>query len=360
MERTVMLQAYKLRYSGIRKYFSIICKTVIRSIVCKEKKLIDSIESFICDTLDKKNKLNCITPSGRVALNRIFSMPEIHTIILPEYICNVVPMAAGEKTILYYTVDENYKTKIQEVIELIADRADCCVLFSSYLNREVDIAEIMHQIRSKNKTCTIIFDECQNIQSLMKLPALDEKTFAVYSFNNKMSYGFMGGAIVQGINNPTSKFVFQHACFSDNMHGISTVIRSGFRDVIYAMKGLFCIPDDPEISQGRGIYSTQYESILKISVASASLIKDNWGWYISCLQANRILLDQLNNEGEISVIPGLCDTYMPFIPIRNDKTLYGKCPLKGRYGGLINKTDNRNINFVLHNSMKLEIRKWKK
>lgn len=356
MERTAMLQAYKLRYSGIKKYSSIICKTVIRSIFCKEEKLIDSIESFICDTIGKKNKLNCITPSGRVALNRIFSMPEIHTIILPDYICNVVPMAAENKKIIYYTVDENYKTNIQNIIDITIANPDCCVLFSSYLNRKIDIAATIHQVRCKDKNCTIVFDECQNIQSLMNLPALDEKTFAIYSFNNKMSFGFMGGMIIQGKKNNTSKFTFQRAGLTDNLHGISTVLRSGLRDVIYAMKGLFCIPDDPEISQGKGIYSTQYKSILKVSIAAASLLKENWGWYISCLQSNRILADQLNNNGKISVVPGLSDTYMPYIPILNDSTLYGKHPLKGRYGGLIRKTDNRNICFVLHNSMKLEIR----
>lgn len=344
-----------VKYNCIDKYVMIVLKTLMRSVFCSSKSLLKSVELFVEEIIGDNNQLNCITPSGRTALNCIFSLPNVHTILMPEYICNVVPMAAHGKKIRYYSVGNDYQISFQEIKRDVCDEPDCCVLLSSYMDRKIHMKEMIQKIRAISQKCLIVFDECQNIQSIKELPIFDDNTFAVYSFNNKMTYGFMGGAIIQGRNNSIIFHKFKPASFADDIHGVYVVLCSGIREIFSAMKRDFCIPEDPDVSQGKGIYSVHYEGILKVSIAAASLLKENWDWYLSCMESNHGIAKQLECAGKVETIQGGSDSLMPYIPIRNDRGLYGKLPLKGRYGGLPHTYDNRNICLKLHNSMKMEI-----
>lgn len=347
-----------LYYRGKRRYFSVVCRVIFRTMFYSRKRLVSLISDYINDQLNNKNEIADITYSGRVALNTVFLMPDIRNIILPDYICNVVPMAAENKNILYYSIDENYQIDFDSIIRIISKCEGCCVLFPSYLNRICDINNTIGLIRHYNTNCKIVFDECQNFDSIKNLPVLDSDTFIIYSFNNKMTYGFLGGLVIQKKGGKIKQQEIHTFNLIDEIHGAYVLIRTMVADLVKASVHKFSIPEDPEISHGIGIYGIHNRRCLKVSLAAASLIKNNIKWYSICLQHNMKIAELLDKKGIISIIPGFNVTYtpMPYLPISIDKKLYGNIPLKGSYGCLSKSMYIRNQCFILNNIMMLEIK----
>lgn len=337
------------------KYVWTICQTVFRTVFLSKKDLIRRIQTYTNQVLHNRNKLCCITSSGRAALRKLFLLEGNEYIILPEYICNVVPMAAEGKNILYYTIDHEYHIDYECIRQYLKEYDGCCILLPSYLNRECNFDEAISKIRTWSQSCRIIFDECQNYVSIQTLSPLDKNTFAVYSFNNKMTFGFLGGLIIQGIENDLCFQEDEPTSFIDECHGLYALLRTAICDIINAKLLKFPYSDDLEVSKGHGIYSVEYKNCLKVSLAAASLIEKNWIWYHKCLEQNGKLMMILSREGIIDPVAGYNTYDMPYLPINAiDTTL--NIPIKGRYGGLLAQNENRHQSIILSNIMLMDIK----
>jgi hypothetical protein len=138
--------------------------------------------------------------SGRSALAAFFQMalPENkgNVILLPDYICNVVYLAAenADALVIPYSTDELFHPNMAHIEELLKSMPVSVVLFASIFGTQNNRAAILKCVRAAKPDVFVVFDESQNIMTDSPIQ-LDTRTIVAISFNDKTIPGVMGGAL---------------------------------------------------------------------------------------------------------------------------------------------------------------------
>jgi hypothetical protein len=138
--------------------------------------------------------------SGRSALAAIFqaalSESKEKVVLLPDYICNVVYLAAEHAGALItpYSTDELFCPNLVQIERLLRSMPVRVVLFASIFGTQNNRAMILQRVRVANPDVVVIFDESQNIVTNSSIQP-DSNTITVMSFNDKTVPGVMGGAL---------------------------------------------------------------------------------------------------------------------------------------------------------------------
>jgi hypothetical protein len=304
-----------------------------------------------------------LTSSGRSALSLLLAnlkkeeYPNV--ILLPDYICNAVfesSKYAGWDIRTYHTID--FKPCLISINEMIQDNEDCCILLASYLGRFNCYDETILNIKSVNPNCKIIFDQCQNFIGANKVK-LDENSFIILSFNNKITPGLLGGAIISKRNdlNLKLKSTSSWEFIRFNFNVLLAYIKQNSKELFYAMKGVYPKPEPIEVSACKGKYDVKPYPIAKISLSAAYISIKNILFHSKVIKENNDRLNELNNRGALK-IQGIPDMeYAKYIPVvlnSNTKYLF---PLKGKYGlsdGCCNK-EEAGYSFIISSVFGLEI-----
>ena len=288
---------------------------------------------------DDLQKQLCFAASGRAALSLLFrylhqrSNKPVDTVLLPDYLCNVVSVAAESANLRVCFYDtRDYAPCLMSVLHLLDEYDNACVLFASIMGHRCAHDALFAAVRTQHPHMPMIFDECQNTVGLRdSLPLLvQEDTYCVVSFNNKMTQGLLGGA-VYGIPQEEQGFDSQTHAERSRMQLNMTVsyIKQNAKLLREYCTGYYHAPDEEEKSSCEGKYSVAPHRIYKVSLAAAYLGLRNWASNESRLLENaQALLAGSNAVQQVSQ----CDNPIAlYVPIARDSNLKGKYPLKGRY-----------------------------
>ncbi len=285
--------------------------------------------------------------SGRSALallyNTIKRYGKINTVLLPDYICNVVYEAANRSGmhIVRYATEDSMPC-IDDILHIISSNQECCVTFVSYFGRSIDYCKIIATIREISNEIIIIFDECQNLLNA-DINVLDENIFSVLSFNNKMTPGLLGGAIVL----KNSHYVFSiplETRFRRIICELEMVLSYNllfFKMIKTALSRAYPFPSTFEWSSCFGKYSVEPRRIYKVSLVSAYLSVKNVKYHKSILTHNMEFAYQMAEKGIIRIIGSPNAKLVAYLPIEVDNVLVGKIPLKGKYRVLKDESSNK-------------------
>lgn len=147
--------------------------------------------------------------SGRVAIKRIaenvIKRRPYSIVLVPRYICNVVPMALedGGLRVVFYNTDEKFMPELENLLYLLDNNyvglIVLCPLYGS--NGGVSFLKnkrFRKKIRENNTI--VLIDACQNMnlifETLKDEHNLPERLIYVCSFNDKNTPGVMGGGIL--------------------------------------------------------------------------------------------------------------------------------------------------------------------
>jgi hypothetical protein len=141
--------------------------------------------------------------SGRVALKKIGEHLSDHrnTIIIPEYICNVVGRAFlfSKYNIITYKCNENFELNLNEIKMLGSQKPGSILLLAPIAGAECGQAWITSEEGRnwrKENDLFLIFDFCQDFSRMYSDDFCGEVNFALLSsFNNKSFAGVMGAVI---------------------------------------------------------------------------------------------------------------------------------------------------------------------
>lgn len=287
---------------------------------------------------DLQTKL-CFTASGRAALSMLFrylhghATAPVDTILLPDYICNVVSAASeyANLRICYYKT-KNYAPCMESVKRLLETCNHACILFASIMGYHCEHEALYTAVRACYPDMPIIFDECQHMIGLRTaLPVLARKdTYCVISFNNKMTQGLLGGA-VYGL--PHQKWTFEpQSCVARSKTQLNMVlsyIRQNVKLLYEYSTGKHHLPEEQEKSTCEGKYCVVPRRIYKISLAAAYLGLRHWKLHENTLVQNGQLL--LSADHRIQQAGQMQNSIPLYIPVIREDALIGKYPLKGRY-----------------------------
>ena len=117
-------------------------------------------------------------------------------VLLPDYICNVVYLAAEQAgaRIIQYSTDELFCPNMTEIEELLKYSPVCVVLLASIFGAQNNRADLLQRVRAVSPDTLVVFDESQNFVTNSPVH-LDNRTAVLISFNNKTVPGVMGGAL---------------------------------------------------------------------------------------------------------------------------------------------------------------------
>jgi hypothetical protein len=280
-----------------------------------------------------------LTSSGRSALALLFerikndSEKKCHSVLLPDYICNVVHDAArysGLKSLTYMT-DENYKPVVSDMRDKMLG-GGCCVLLASILGRINNNKKIVSEVRSVDPQCIIIYDECQNLMGARKID-LDRNSHIVLSFNNKMTPGLLGGVLVSMNSNDLIKIHVHNNMINweYNVVMLLTYLKQNLKELYYAIRAKYPEPSAIEFSLCQGKYSVYPGPISRISLSAAYVALKNLSFHHEVLIKNNELAREWHKKGIISIQGEPETNDAPYIPIVNNNPK-GRFPIKGRYG----------------------------
>lgn len=339
----------KYYYSGIFHYFNRMISIIIGSFFSaqkKEKKIIQAIKQQV-----NNDNVECLMlRSGRSCLKYLFSDVET-SILLPNYSCNVVARAAEGLYIDYYQVDDTYNYSLDEILDYVRKNPRSCVLISSYLNRKSNWKEIVHRIREVSSSATIVFDECQNGLNVDSTAPMKEQVYYVISYNNKMTFGFLGGMII-GTTIPKKEIASNS--LKEEIHALYSFGKSTLKDIVNALKKSFRHPEESVISECKGIYSCDIAKPLRISISAAYLAMKYQEESLNRLRKNYEILVACN-EIKSTIINGTNECTMPFLPSIVSSDYYGKLPIRGPYGGFTCFSERKDRCFILHNMLDLNV-----
>lgn len=281
-----------------------------------------------------------LTKSGRSALSLLLinikkdTDNSCNTILLPDYICNVVYEAAkySGMEIVVYKTDCNFNPIIEDIALAIEGKIHCCVLLASIFGRRVK-KEIIHMINEINPNCSIIYDESQNLICANKV-TLDDKSHMIISFNNKMTPGLLGGVLItknkeyiSGILRPS---IIRNIIY--NIIMIATYVKQNIKILYDATTCNYRNRVVIEISKCKGKYSVEPYQISKISLCSAIMALKNIKWHQELLLENNNFIRSLEKGGYIEIIGTPDIDFPPYIPAKILIDIHGVIPLKGKYG----------------------------
>lgn len=138
--------------------------------------------------------------SGRSALAAIFRHVAAEnpgaTVLLPDYICNVVYRAAAQDNLRResYRIGGGFRVDVTDLEEKLRRNKVACVLVASLLGNRNHDDVLFKRIRRVAPQVLIVADECQNL--VLDSPLVpDDRTVIVFSFNRKTIPGMMGGGL---------------------------------------------------------------------------------------------------------------------------------------------------------------------
>lgn len=304
----------------------------------------------------------CFASSGRAALTMVFrylcrrQAKPVDTLLLPDYICNVVCAAAeysGLRVRFYETSD--YAPCMKSVERALNECDNACVLFASLMGHRCMHDALYTAVRASHPDTPIVFDECQNIAGLRDgLPTLArEDVYCVISFNNKMTQGLLGGA-VYGLPREGWNFEPQPHAARGRMQLNMTMsyIRQNMNSLREYITGRYHAPEDEEKSACNGKYCVAPYRIYRISLAAAYLGIRNWARNERTLIENGQTL--LRENGALDQVSKGDNPIPLYIPIGRDSGLIGRYPLKGRYWTRIPCPQYQDHLYIIaHNTIKI-------
>lgn len=310
-----------------------IVSILFKGCFCSRKKLESMGARSIAQLFSSSNVSIRLMASGRSCLKLLFQTANADTLVLPDYICNVADKAAEKLNTRYYHINEQLKFDIKEILSLIDDPSKkYCILIPAYLNRDINQEHITGFIRKVEADTRIIFDECQNALACRAVSEEDE-VFTVVSFNNKMTYGLLGGAIVGNHRSMETiqKANIESVSLKEDIIALLAFARFVMKDFIHSVGSVFHAPMEYEKSNCTGVYAVTEKGAYKISLAAMIESIRNIEEDCEHLRKNRDYIFENADRFGIRIIPGISDSLMPYIPIEEKRGVIGRIPLKGSY-----------------------------
>jgi hypothetical protein len=137
--------------------------------------------------------------SGRVALYELAVRLASPVVLIPDYLCDVVPRALGAAgcTVLRYALDERFEFDLDRVLTLAEEAGAGLILTASLYGSDGGLGALEAvdvQARLKRMGSHLVVDICQDIELRARLPsAQGGRIHGLVSFNDKSFPGAMGG-----------------------------------------------------------------------------------------------------------------------------------------------------------------------
>lgn len=199
------------------------------------------------------------------------------TVLVPAYICNVVPDAVRFSGLLpeAVPVSETLLPDLEYIERRIVDPNTVAVVLASIFGAVACTAESLARIRALRCDLLVILDECQNL--ICPSPAVvDHRCALIVSFNQKNVLGAMGGAVLVRGEGPPAAMAHgrwtQRAEDELRMWAVhANQMRRTLRDLLRVLRGASRLTSPPrlEYSRCRGHYGLEPRSIRRISLARA-------------------------------------------------------------------------------------------
>lgn len=284
--------------------------------------------------------------SGRSALSAVCeglsrTLPGCQ-VLVPDYICNVVPRAvtrAGLKASTYAT-NERFEPDEDGLQARLTDPTVGAVVLASLFGADNTSAARVEWIRRVRPDVFIVLDDCQNLVLNRPVPA-DPRTVVVFSFNGKTIHGAMGGGVV----------------FDGTTLGLEPPARDWRRDLRLEIAVCMVVlkqcwergagrlqrlrgcrrwkPPSLEYSHaaGRIHYDMDVQRIAKVSLVRALLELRRAPRTEACRKDQFAALRAfLERTGAGDLIPTECPERAPFVPVKlRDASLLTRLPWKGPY-----------------------------
>lgn len=201
------------------------------------------------------------------------------TVLVPAYICNVVPDAVRAVGLVAEPVPagETLLPDLEVVGHRIADPNVVGVVFASVFGAAGCTRAALEGIRASRPDLLVVLDECQNL--VCPSPAeIDGRSAMILSFNQKNVLGAMGGAVLMWGNE-----VSVHVDPGSWRHRLEDELRMWavhagqmwrtLRDLVRVLRGALRASTPPrlEYSRCRGHYGLEPRPIRRISLARALL-----------------------------------------------------------------------------------------
>ena len=154
----------------------------------------------------ENSKINFVF-SGRVAINILAKkFKKNATVLLPEYICNVVDKAFEEEyQIIRYSLNNKLEPSIQDLVNILKSHNVDILLLASLCGSGLFYEEIknkkskLHKLLMENNI-EVIIDFAQDFYQINNLTLNNDKYHYIFSFNDKSFMGAMGAIIVTNSN----------------------------------------------------------------------------------------------------------------------------------------------------------------
>lgn len=266
--------------------------------------------------------------SGRSALSAVLvELAQEHpggTVLVPAYICNVVPEAVRFAGLVpeAVPVSETLLPDLQFIERKVVDAKTVAVIFASIFGAVACSAESLARIRARRPDLLVILDECQNL--ICPSPAeVDARCAVVVSFNQKNVLGAMGGAVLvrgDGVSLRMVRGRWMHRLEDElRMWGVHiNQVRRTLRDLMRVLRGRSRLTAAPrlEYSRCRKHYGLDPRPIRRISLARALVGIRRLGQVEEARRANAEVILGLLTRAGATPVPTVERGRSPFIPFR--------------------------------------------
>jgi len=284
--------------------------------------------------------------SGRSALRAVFrslaGLTPHMAVLMPDYICNVVPRAArleGFECIGYRT-DDCCAVDKDDLRHRLQSQPVAAVVLASLFGASNTTPALVEAIRSVSPQTVIVLDECQNLVPDNNVRP-DPRTLIVFSFNRKTIPGAMGGGVAfcrnfLNLHSPKAQardMVLEFYVWLVVMNQV----REHTRAMLRRLHGRPPYPP-PHIEytpeRGRMHYDLEIQRIARLSLCRAVDGMLRFSQLQRARQSNFIRLQQyLVRSGAGSLLRVESPQNCPFVPIKlKELRLVGEISLKGPYG----------------------------
>lgn len=168
--------------------------------LCRRKRLEERLAIVVEDNLSVGESRIHFFRSGRSCIHAVMLAARSHlgltTAFVPDYVCNVVHVAAAEAGMKRapYRVCPDFRPDIDAVAERISSEPGVVVLASLY-GRSFDAQDAVERLSRVSPSSFFLLDQCQAAWPCpMSLPTA--RSSLVVSFNSKAVNGLLGGAAV--------------------------------------------------------------------------------------------------------------------------------------------------------------------
>jgi hypothetical protein len=282
--------------------------------------------------------------SGRSALAALFQTLKQPgrptTILMPDYICNVVTAAAQAEGMVTqtYRTDSLFHPDLQDLTAKMEHDDVAFILFASIFGAQNNSSELIDWVFSQRPDLFIVLDECQNLISDVKLPA-HSQVAVVLSFNNKTVEGVMGGVLCLFDDLPLHEPVnFGRIYWLHELKMWAMFLKQISRRVLnfYSHLRKRARYPEPKLEYSRCVdlaYDVNVQAAAKLSLIRAWLGLRQMEFVEERRSQNYGVLKNFVENSQLGkVIETDKVQYAPFIPLQSvDKRLFGRLPLKGPY-----------------------------